>query len=310
MTEQYDLAIVGGGPGGTAAGVYASRKQLKTVFITKEWGGQSVVSTDIQNWIGTTSISGNDLAKNLKAHLEAYANDFVDIVSEICVTSVEKIDGGYKISLENDKSYEAKTLLITSGAHRRKLPVPGAKEFDQKGLTYCASCDGPLFSGQDVVVIGGGNAGFETAAQLLAYTKSVTLLHRSDVFKADPITVKKVLEHKNMTAITDAETTEVLGDKFVTGIKYKDLKTEEEKKLAVTGVFVEIGLVPNTDFLGDLVELDEFKRIKVDPKTQQTSKDGVWAAGDCSDGLYHQNNIAVGDAVKAIEDIYNHLHTK
>ena len=306
----YDLAIIGGGPGGTAAGVYASRKHLKTVFITKEWGGQSVVSPDIQNWIGITSISGEELAKKLQAHLEAYANDIVDIVSNTCVTSVEKVDGSYKISLDNNESYEAKTLLITAGARRRKLKVPGAEKFDQKGLTYCASCDGPLFSGADVVVIGGGNAGFETAAQLLAYAKSVTLLHRRDTFKADPVTVKKVLGNKKMTAIMNAETTEVLGDKFVTGLKYKDTKTGEKKELKVTGVFVEIGLVPNTNFLGDLVDLDNFKRIKVDPRTQQSSITGIWAAGDCSDGLYHQNNIAVGDAIKALEDIYNHLHTK
>lgn len=306
----YDLAIIGGGPGGIAAGIYASRKQLKTVFITKEWGGQSVVSPDIQNWIGSVSISGNQLAKNLQDHLEAYAGDIVDIVSGSVATSVEKTEKGYKVSLGNNDSYEAKTLLVTSGAHRRKLKVPGAEEFDQKGLTYCASCDGPLFSGQDVVVIGGGNAGFETAAQLIAYTKSVTILDNMDDFKADPVTVKKVLENEKITAITSAETVEVLGDKFVNGLKYKDLKTGEEIELKVTGVFVEIGLIPNTDFLGDIVELDGTKRIKVDPRTQKASEEGIWAAGDCADGLYNQNNIAVGDAVKALEDIYNYLHTK
>jgi alkyl hydroperoxide reductase subunit F len=317
----YDLAIIGGGPGGVASGVYASRKQLKTIFITKDWGGQSVVSDEIQNWIGTISISGNDLAKNLRAHLEAYADNIVDIVSDTSVTSIEKTPLGYKIHLDNKEYYEAKTILVTAGASRRKLDVPGAKEFDQKGLTYCASCDGPLFSGQDVVVIGGGNAGFETAAQLLAYAKSVTLLNRSDNFKADPVTVKKVLENEKMRALTNAEPSEIFGDKFVSGIKYKNTKTGEvepvgeippngEKELKVTGIFVEIGLIPNTDFLGDLVSLDSVKRIKVDPKTQRSSQEGIWAAGDCSDGLYHQNNIAAGDAVKALEDIYNYLYMK
>jgi len=306
----YDLAIIGGGPGGTAAGIYASRKKLKTIFITKEWGGQSVISPDIQNWVGTTSISGDELAKNLKAHLEAYADDTVEIVSDACVTSVEKIEGGYKVTLDNKASYEAKTLLVTSGASRRKLEVPGAEEFDQKGLTYCASCDGPLFGGQDVVVIGGGNAGFETAAQLLAYAKSVTLLHHREEFKADPVTIEKVMKNPRMHTITNAKTKEILGDKFVTGLKYEDVKTREEKELKITGVFVEIGLIPNIGFLGNLVEVDAVKRIKVDPKTQKTSQEGMWAAGDCSDGLYHQNNIAVGDAIKAVEDIYNYLHTK
>jgi alkyl hydroperoxide reductase subunit F len=136
------------------------------------------------------------------------------------------------------------------------------------------------------------------------------MLNRSDVFKADPVTVEKVLANPKMTAIKNAETTEILGDKFVTGLRYKDMVTGEEKELAVSGVFVEIGIIPNTSFVGDLVALDQVKRIKVDGKTQQSSLPGIWAAGDCSDGMYHQNNIAVGDAIKALEDIYNHLHTK
>jgi alkyl hydroperoxide reductase subunit F len=306
----HDLIIIGGGPAGVAAGVYAARKQLHSIFITPEWGGQSVVSTDIQNWIGTPSISGDELAKQLKKHLGMYADNYVDIIEGASVTEVKRGEDGFTITTDAGKPYAAKTILVCSGASRRKLTIPGAAQFDQKGLTYCASCDGPLFSGQDVAVIGGGNAGFETAAQLLAYTKSVTLLNRSDVFKADPVTVEKVLTNPKMTAIKNAETTEILGDKFVTGLKYKDSVTGEEKELAITGIFVEIGIIPNTAFMGNFVELDQIKRIKVDGKTQQSSTPGIWAAGDCSDGLYHQNNIAAGDAVKALEDIYNHLHTK
>lgn len=305
----YDLVIIGGGPGGTAAGVYASRKQLKTLFITKEWGGQSVVSPDIQNWIGTVSIPGEKLAEALKGHLEAYAKDMVDIKGGMCATKLEKIDGGFKVTLENGETYEAKTALITTGSKRRKLSVPGAEEFDQKGLTYCATCDGPLFAGQDVAVIGGGNAGFETAAQLLAYAKSVTLLHRSSEFKADPVTVEKVLANEHMTGVLNAETLEILGDQFVKGVRYKD-NDGNEHTLNATGVFVEIGLVPNTDFLGDLIELDDYKRVVIDPWTQQTSIPGVWAAGDCTNIKYHQNNISTGDAVRALEDIYVHLKTK
>jgi alkyl hydroperoxide reductase subunit F len=156
----------------------------------------------------------------------------------------------------------------------------------------------------DVAVVGGGNAGFETAAQLLAYAKSVTLLHRGENYTADPVTVQKVLAHPNMTGLLNAEPTAVVGEKFVTGLKYKDKKTGEEKTLAVPGVFVEIGLMPSTEYVKNLVELDKIGRVKVDPRTQRTSIQGVWAAGDCTDGLYHQNNIAAGDAVKAIEDIY------
>ncbi len=305
----HDLIIIGGGPGGIAAGVYASRKRLKTLFITKEWGGQSIVSPDIHNWIGSISISGNDLAKSLEAHLKAYADDVVDIIDNKLVTNAVKSDAGFIVTLEDGSTHESKALLIASGSKRRKLTIPGADIFDNKGLTYCASCDGPLFSGMDVAVIGGGNAGFETAAQLLAYTKSVTLLHHSDAFKADPVTVEKVLAHPNMKAMTNAKTLEVMGDKFVNGLKYAN-KEGVEETLAVSGIFVEIGLIPNTDFAQNLVEVDDFKRIKIDPWTQQTNIPGVWAAGDCTNIKYHQNNISAGDAVRALEDIYVHLKTK
>jgi NADH-dependent peroxiredoxin subunit F len=300
----YDLIIIGGGPAGVAAGVYASRKRLKTAFITDEFGGQSVVSEDIQNWIGTISIHGKELADNLKKHLYAYAKDVVDIVSNERIKKLAKTDIGFKAITENGKEYIGKNILITSGAIRKKLNVKGADKFEHKGLTYCASCDGPLFSGQDVVVIGGGNAGFETAAQLLAYAKSVTLLCRKPVCKADPVTIEKVSAHPNMTILTEAEITEIKGDKFVTGISYKDLKTGEIKEIPANGVFVEIGNMPSTDFAKDIVKLDEFNRIITNPKNQQTSTTGIWAAGDVTDELYHQNNIAAGDAVKAVEDIY------
>ena len=305
-----DLIIIGGGPGGVAAGVYASRKQLRTEFITKEWGGQSVVSPDIQNWIGTISISGDELAKSLKGHLEAYAGEFVTITSGQLVTGVAKEGDRFTVTLENGETRQARAVLITSGSERRKLTIPGAAEFDNKGLTYCASCDGPLFSGQDVVVVGGGNAGFETAAQLLAYAKSVTLLHRGPAFKADPVTIERVLANEKMTGILNAEPTAILGDKFVSGVRYKDTETGTETELAAGGVFVEIGLVPNTGFVSSLLKLDDYQRIVIDPWTQQTSVPGVWAAGDCTNIKYHQNNISAGDAVRALEDIYVHLHTK
>jgi alkyl hydroperoxide reductase subunit F len=305
----YDLAIIGGGPAGVSAGVYASRKRLKTVFLTYDFGGQSIVSDGIENWIGTIKIAGADLAKNLEGHLRAYAGDILDIKTGERVEKIEKKEENFLIKTGKNE-YEAKTVLITTGSSRRKLEIPGAKEFENKGITYCATCDGPLFADMDVAVIGGGNAAFESAAQLLAYAKSVVLLHRSEEFRADPVTVKKVLSNPKMHAVLNAELLEIKGDQFVNKLIYKNKETGEKVELPVQGVFVEIGSLPVTSFVKDFVKLDQWNHVVVDPRTQQTSVKGIWAAGDCTDGLYHQNNIAAGDAVKALEDIYTHIHAK
>lgn len=304
-TSIYDLIIIGGGPAGCAGAVYASRKKLRTLIATPTWGGQSIDSGDIQNWIGTPSISGTKLAESLEAHVKAYALDMLDIVSGEKVMSVKEIEGGFEITTDMEKSYRGKTILMTAGSKRRRLEIENADRFEHKGITYCASCDGPLFSGMDVAVVGGGNAAFETAAQLLAYCKSVTLINRSDVFRADEITVENVLKHENMRAIKNAELIGVDGEQFVTGLRYKTLG--EEKTLPVSGIFVEIGQLPNTDMMTGLVDIDAGGKIVTDPMTGRTSKLGVWAAGDCTNGLYHQNNIAAGDAVKALENIYYYL---
>jgi alkyl hydroperoxide reductase subunit F len=306
----YELIIIGGGPAGISAGVYASRKQLKTLFITKDWGGQSIVSEDIQNWIGSPSISGADLAQNFKTHLTTYAGEYVDIKDKALVSKIEKQDVGFLVTLDSNETFLTKTILVSSGSNRRKLSALNADKFEHKGLTYCASCDGPMFSGQDVVVIGGGNAAFETAAQLLAYTKSVTLLQRGSEYRADPVTVEKVLSHPNMKGFTNTEIQEVTGDNFVSGITYKNTSTGEIINLPATGIFVEIGMIPNTTYLENIVELDPLKRVIIDPWTQQTKTPGIWSAGDCTNILYHQNNIAAGDAVRALEDIYVNLRAK
>jgi alkyl hydroperoxide reductase subunit F len=305
-----DLIIIGGGPAGVSAGVYASRKQLKTVFITETFGGQSIDSPEIQNWIGSPTIAGTDLALTLKKHLETYADGFVTILEGARATKLEKIDGGFRLATSDNQTIEAKAVLIASGGSRRKLEVLGADQFEHKGLTYCASCDGPLFADQDVAVVGGGNAAFETAAQLLAYAKSVTLFNRSPVFKADPVTVEVVSKNPKMKIVTNADPAMVKGEQFVTAYVYTDKTTGELKEVPVTGIFVEIGMIPNTDFADGLVELDEFKRVKVNPRNQQTNVPGIWAAGDCTDELYHQNNIAAGDGVKALEDIYMALRAR
>ena len=305
----YDLIIIGGGPAGAAAAVYAARKQLKTAIVATEFGGQSVVSEKIFNWIGTPEIAGTELAKNLKAHVESYKGDFLDVFEGQSATLVEKENDLFKVTT-NKQALETKSVLVTTGSSRRKLQIPGADQFENRGVVYCASCDGPLFSGQNVVVIGGGNAGFESVAQLAAYCPSVILIHRNETFKADDITVSKVSAMPNVTIKTFTEPVEIVGEKFVTGIKVKNVQTNIEEILPVGGVFVEIGQIPNTEYVASLVKRTEFKTIEIDPWTQKTSAPGIWAAGDCTNVHYHQNNIAAGDAVKAVEDIYMTLKTR
>lgn len=306
----YDLIIIGGGPAGSAGAVYAARKRLNTLFLTDEFGGQSVVSEKIYNWIGTTEIAGSKLAQDLRDHVLANKSDKLDIKEGLRVNSITKNEDILKIKTETGEEFETKTILIATGSKRRKLEIKNADKLEHKGLTYCATCDGPMFTDADVAVIGGGNAAFESASQLLAYCNSVTLLNRSNTFRADEITVEKLLKNPKFKVIKNIEFEEVLGDKFVEGITYKDLNSDELKELKVTGIFVEIGQLPNTDFVKNLVPLDKIGKIKIDPWTGKSEILGIWAAGDCTNILYHQNNIAAGDAVKALEDIYLTIHTK
>ena len=304
----YDLVILGGGPAGCAAAVYAARKQLKTIIITESFGGQSIVSQGIENWIGDQVISGIDLARKLETHVRRYDSADFDIrVSEQIEKLTQNSDQSFTV-ITNKDSYLGKTVLLATGSHRRKLPVPGAESFEHKGITYCASCDGPFFSGKDVVVVGGGNAAFESAAQLLAYTNSVTLLQRGSEYRADAVTVEKVLAHEHMRGLRGVTVKEVRGETMVDTIVYEH--EGEMVELATQGIFVEIGAEPTTAYVQGVVEMTPYRQIVVDPHNQRTSCEGLWSAGDCTDGLYHQNNIAAGDAVKALEDIYLYLKAR
>ena len=316
----YDFLIIGGGPAAVAAGVYAARKKLKTILITEEWGGQSVVSAGIENWIGTKNVSGFDFAKMLEEHVRAQED--IEIIVPDKVTKVEKLTGSssakategksdlvsFKVSTEKGNTYETKTILIGSGAHRKKIGVPGEKEFDGKGVAYCSTCDAPMFKDKDVAVIGGGNAGLEAVLDLVPYAKNIWLLEYSDSLKGDPVTQEKVKSSDKVKEIIfNAETLEFFGEKFVTGLKYKDRKSGEEKQLDVEGVFVEIGSVPNSDMVKDLVDTNKYGEILIDSKNARTSQLGIWAAGDVTDDPFKQNNISAGDAVKAALDAYNYL---
>ena len=302
----YDLIIVGGGPGGISAGIYAARKKMNTLLITDGFGGQSVVSADIQNWVGTPSMSGYDLAKNLEAHLRAQKG--IDIVDDDRVIAAQKRDDGtFSLATKNGKTHEAKYLLLVSGSSRKKLGIPGEAAFEGKGVVYCSICDAPLFGEKTVAVVGGGNSALESVLDLVPYASKIYLVVRSEVLKGDPVTQEKIKVNSKVEIIWNAATQEIVGKDFVTGLKYQDAKSGEMKELAVDGVFVEIGLVPNSDFVKDFVDRDAYGAVKVDARTQMTSCPGVWAAGDVTDALYKQNNISAGDAIKAVLNIYDHL---
>jgi alkyl hydroperoxide reductase subunit F len=307
----YDLIIIGGGPGGVAAGVYAARKKIKTLLITDTFGGQSLVSNDIQNWIGTKSISGFDLATSLEAHLRV--QESIEIVDGELVASVKGIDGdqksGFVVATNGGKTFETKYVLLASGSRRKRLGVPGEDQFDGKGVVFCTTCDAPLFGGKNVVVVGGGNSALEGVLDLIPYASKIYLIVRSDVLRGDPTTQEKVKSHPQVEILWNSMIKEIHGDKFVTGITYADARegSSEPKELAVEGVFVEIGLIPNSDFVKGLVKLDDYGHVVVDHRTQATSQPGIWAAGDVSDVLYDQNNISVGDAIKAVLNIYDQI---
>ncbi len=231
----------------------------------------------------------------------------IEIIEGDLVKSIELVGRNLKVSTDNGKVFETRTVLFTAGSRRKKLDVPGEKEFEGKGVVYCSTCDAPIFQGKTVAVVGGGNAGLEAVTDLLPYASKIYLLHHRDFLKGDAVTQEKIKNDPKVTVILNAETQKVIGEKNVTGLEYKDNVSGAVKKLDVEGIFVEIGIIPNGDLLKDLVSLNFRGEVITDPKTQATSLVGIWAAGDATDGLYRQNNISAGDAVKAILNIYDYL---
>lgn len=310
----YDIIIVGGGPAGVAAGVYAARKKLKTLLLTDSFGGQSIVSDDIQNWIGDPHISGFGLAQKLEAHIRSYP-DVVEIKTSEKVMKINTIACSnpgrvcdFEVETDRQNKYVGKALIITAGARRRRLGVPGEDQFNGKGVAYCSTCDAPLFPGKKVAVVGGGNAGLEAVQDLIPYASEIYLFNNSDQIKGDQTTFEKIKKNDKFKGlILNSEIVEVMGDKFVSSLKYRDKQTKEEKNMALDGIFVEIGSVPNSEIVKGLVELDQWGQVVVDSRHASTSYPGIFAAGDITNDPYKQNNISAGDAVKAALAAYNYL---
>jgi thioredoxin-disulfide reductase len=291
-----DLIIIGGGPAGMTAGIYAARQKLNTLLITKEFGGQMTKkAVPIENWPGEKEISGFDLIQKFKSHLEKFGVD----IEKDGVVKIEKKNEVFNVSTEKGKNFEAKTVIIASGNDPRPLKVPGEKEFIGKGVSYCPTCDAPVFKDKFVAVIGGGNSGFETAIMVSKWAKKLYILEFGTEVKAEAENQEMAKKTGKVEVITNAAMKEIKGEKFVNAIIYQDLKTKEEKKLEVGGVFVEIGLQPCSSFARELVECNERGEIGVNFETFETKTPGLFAAGDVKTGKYKQIVIASGEGAKA-----------
>ncbi len=292
----YDLIIVGGGPAGMSAGIYASRANLKTLLITKSFGGQiNLKAVLIENYLGFEEISGLELIKKFEHHLKKFPIE----ISENTVTKIKKEKQIFTISTADKKQFQAKTVIVSSGADPRPLEIPGEKEFIGKGISYCVACDGPLFKNKTVAVIGGGNAGFEVARALATWVEKIYVLECLEQIQADESNIKAVKNSGKAEIITNIELKEIKGNNFVESLIYKDNESKETKILKVDGIFIEIGSVPATDFIKGLVDFNEIDEIKVDAKTGATNIEGLFAAGDADDVPYKQIIIAAGEGAKA-----------
>lgn len=295
----YDVIIVGAGPAGITAAIYCARARLDTLVVSKNVGGQAALSADVENYTGYQFISGAELARKFHSHLHEFSNVEHHEAPEAAV-KLERTEKGF--ALETDAgAYEARTVIICSGANPRRLGVPGEKELLNRGVSYCAVCDAPLFKNKDVAVIGGGNSALDAALQLVKHASKVFVLTVNPELGGDAVVKEKLLAESRVKVIANAFTTAVLGTRFVEGIKYSQAGGPEQT-LAVQGVFVEIGWTPATEFAG-LVEKNEFGEIKVDSACR-TSVPGVFAAGDCTNVPEKQIIVAAGmGAVAALSAI-------
>ncbi len=299
----YDLIIIGGGPAGMTAGIYAGRLGLKTLLITKSFGGQiAKKAVAIENYPGFESISGIELVQKMEKHLRIQKIDIE--TSE--VRKIEKTEHGFLVFAEK-KEFQAKAVILASGADPRPLEVPGEKEFIGKGVSYCSICDGPMFKDKVVAIVGGGNAGFETAIFLAKIAKKIYILEFGPEPKAFAANQEIVKKTGKAEIITNTDLKEIKGDKFVNSIIYKDKKTKKEKTLKVEGIFVEVGYQPATSYVKGLVEFNKRDEIKVEFETCRTKTPGLFAAGDLNVGAVKQIVTAAGEGSKAAIAAYNYI---
>ena len=298
----YELIIVGGGPAGLAAAVYAARKLLNTLLITVDIGGQVNWTNGVENYLGYQFIEGDELISKFQQQVNQFP---IDQKIGQNVTQVKKIDGGFEVIDEKGDKFQGKAVILASGKRPRRLNVTGEIELTGRGVTYCSICDGPDFTGQKVAVIGGGNSAIEAALDMVKAADHVDMVSVTPL-TGDPIMIEKLSEAKNLTIYTEHQTEKILGESKVEGIVIKDPKTGNSKQLDVTGVFVEIGLVPNSDMVKDLVKLNQMGEVPINVYCE-TEVPGFFAAGDVSTAPEKQIIIAAGEGAKAALQAHRYL---
>lgn len=300
--EPYDVLVIGGGPAGSSAAIYSARKGIRTGILAERFGGQILDTLSIENFISVKSTEGPKLAQALEEHVKEYN---IDVMNLQRATRLEKKDL-IEVELENGAVLKSKSVILSTGARWRNINVPGEQDFKNKGVAYCPHCDGPLFEGKDVAVIGGGNSGIEAAIDLAGIVKHVTVLEYNTELKADDVLQKRLYSLPNVTVLTNSQTKEITGTDKVDGITYVNRETGEENHIELAGVFVQIGLVPNTDWLEGTLELNRFGEIIVD-KRGATTIPGVFAAGDCTDSAHKQIIISMGSGATSALSAFDYL---
>lgn len=297
-----DIIIVGGGPAGITAGIYSARKNLNGLLLTDDFIGQLGNAGVIENWPGEKEIMGPELIANFREHLEDYDTE----IKEEKVAEIMKKDDFFEVRSENT-TYKSKAVIVATGRNPRPLKIPGEKEFVGKGVSYCVTCDGALFKGKTVAVVGGGNSGLEGALELSDYVEKVTVLEIADKLQGDEFLTRRVEGKDNIEVLTGVTPKRVMGDDFVSGLDYQNLDSDEEISLEVDGVFVQVGSIPTTDMLNDLADCNDGGEIVIDPKTCRTSTDGLFAAGDVTDVRDKQVVVAAGEGCKALISAYDYI---
>lgn len=300
--EPFDVLVVGGGPAGASAAIYAARKGIRTGIVAERFGGQVMDTLSIENFISVKKTDGPKFAASLEEHVKEYD---IDVMNLQRAKKLEKKEF-FELELENGAVVKGKTIILSTGARWRNIGVPGEEEFKNKGVAYCPHCDGPLFAGKDVAVIGGGNSGVEAAIDLAGLVNHVTVLEYNSELKADSVLQDRLRSLPNATVITNARTQEITGTDKVNGISYLDLQTGNVNHIELAGVFVQIGLVPNTDWLGDFVERTQHGEIVIDQRGA-TNVPGVFGAGDCTNIPYKQIIISMGSGATASLSAFDHL---